>query len=257
MLAILSPAKDMKVQPHAPKATSIYTLPAFIRHSNLINKELKKLNQAELAGLMKISDKLAQLNYDRIRNWNPKHDANNASHAVLSFTGEAYRGLNAIDFSEMDLLYVQNTLRILSGLYGILQPLDLIQPYRLEMGTKHGFADSKNLYAFWSNQLTDALENAVDNSPGDKVLINVASSEYASAIDFKRMKSRVVTPLFYEENHGKLKMIAVYAKKSRGMMVRFMVKNKIEKIDDLKAFDSEGYFFDMNRSTDDEWFFIR
>lgn len=257
MLAILSPAKDMKVQPHAPKATSIFTLPAFIRQSELINKELKKLDQTDLADLMKVSGKLAQLNEDRIQNWNPNHDANNASQAVLSFTGEAYRGLNAADFSEMDLLYVQNTLRILSGLYGILMPLDLIQPYRLEMGTKHGFAGRKNLYAFWGNLLTDALEKAINLSPGDKVLINVASSEYTSAIDFKRLKSRVVTPLFYEENQGKLKMIAVYAKKARGMMVRFMVKNQIEKIDNLKAFDSEGYFFDNKRSTDDQWFFVR
>lgn len=257
MLAILSPAKDMKVQAHAPKATSIFTLPAYIKQSGKINKELRKLDQADLADLMKVSGKLAQLNHERIRNWNPKHDTNNAAQAVLSFTGEAYRGLNAADFSEMDMLYVQNTLRILSGLYGVLQPLDLIQPYRLEMGIKHGFAGSKNLYTFWGNQLTDALEKAINLSPGDKVLINVASSEYASAIDFKRLKSRVVTPLFYEENHGKLKMIAVYAKKARGMMIRFMVKNQIDKVDELKAFDSEGYFFDNKRSTDDQWFFVR
>ena len=172
-----------------------------------------------------------------------EHDVDNASHAILSFTGEAYRGLRASDFNKNELEKSQDYLRILSGLYGVLKPLDLIQEYRLEMGTKHEFRKKKNLYEFWKHSVTVAIQNALNESPGEKVLINVASNEYSAAIDFKKLKSRVLTATFYQEENGKLKMVAVFAKRARGMMTRFIIETQLEKIEDLKAFDCDGYYF--------------
>lgn len=257
MLAILSPAKDMKVLPQAKKATEIYTLPEFLNKSAGLITDLKKLKPANLSQLMKISDKLANLNYDRYRNWQKEHTPQNASQAILSFTGEAYRGLSAGEFNKHQLEYSQKVLRILSGLYGVIRPLDLIQEYRLEMGTRHSFRGKKNLYEFWQRTLTKNIDQAVAESPGDKVLINVASNEYFSAINLKKLKSRVVTTSFYQESNGELKMVAVYAKRARGMMSHFIIENELENIDDLKAFDAEGYYYDAKRSTDDKWMFVR
>ena len=257
MLAILSPAKDMKVLPVQQKATDRFTCPEFLNKSAGLITDLKRLKPGDLTQLMKISDKLAVLNYDRYRNWQKEHTAENASQAILSFTGEAYRGLMAAEFSGPELDYSQSALRILSGLYGVLRPLDLIQEYRLEMGMRHNFRGKKNLYEFWQKTVTKAIDRAVEDSPGDKILINVASNEYASAINFKKLKHQVVTASFYQEQDGELKMIAVYAKKARGMMTRFIIKNQIEKSDDLKAFDSEGYYYDATRSTEHKWIFVR
>ena len=257
MLAILSPAKDMKVLPQQQKATEIYTIPEFLNKSAGLIIDLKKLKPADLSQLMKISEKLAVLNYDRYQNWSKEHTAENASQAILSFTGEAYRGLHAADFSGNELEYSQSVLRILSGLYGVIRPLDLIQEYRLEMGTRHNFRGKKNLYEFWQTTVTKTIDQAVAESPGEKVLINVASNEYASAVDFKKLKHRTVIASFYQEQDGELKMIAVYAKKARGMLSRFIIKNQLEKLEDLKAFDAEGYYFDNKHSTDEKWVFLR
>lgn len=257
MLAILSPAKDMKVRPQQERATDVVTLPEFLNKSKGIITDLKKMKPNELVSLMKISDKLALLNYDRYRNWKKEHTIENSFPAVLSFTGEAYRGLRAADFSGDELEYAQKVLRILSGLYGVLKPLDLIQEYRLEMGTRHEFRKKKNLYEFWKAGLTKAVNNAIEDSPGDKVLINVASNEYFSAIDQKKLKHPVLTTSFYQENEGEVKMVAVFAKRARGLMSRFIIENKIEQVEDLKAFDTDGYYYDANRSTDEKWVFVR
>ncbi|MDA3879706.1 MAG: peroxide stress protein YaaA, partial [Prolixibacteraceae bacterium] len=243
MLAILSPAKDMKVLPLQQRAASLHTQAEFLQQAGGLIDELRKFSKDELAKLMKISDKLALLNYDRYANWNKKHTAENASQVLYSFTGEAYRGLDAYSLSTDDAEYAQQTLRILSGLYGVIRPLDLIQPYRLEMGIKYGFRDKKNLYDFWGNKITESIDKAIDDSPGEKVLVNLASNEYSKAIDFKKLKHKVVTASFYEERNGKFKMITVYAKKARGMMARFIIQNRIEQLDDLKAFDTDGYYF--------------
>lgn len=257
MLAILSPAKDMKVLPQQEKATNKFTTPEFLSKSAGIITDLKKLKPKQISALMKISDKLAVLNYDRYRNWKKEHTPDYAAPAVLSFTGEAYRGLRAGEFNQRQLEYSQQVLRILSGLYGVIRPLDLIQEYRLEMGTRHAFRGKNNLYEFWKTTVTKTIDQAVAASSGEKVLINVASSEYSSAIDFKKLKSRVVTTSFYQENNGEINMVAVFAKRARGMMTRFIIENELEKVEDIKAFDSDGYYFDSKRSTFDKWVFIR
>lgn len=247
----------MKVLPGISTATPLYSTPEFLSKASGIVTDLEKMKLADLSSLMKISDKLALLNYDRYQNWNKKHNIQNASPAILSFKGEAYRGLNAAGLSVADLEYAQKVLCVLSGLYGVLRPLDLIQEYRLEMGTRHGFCGKKNLYELWKSTITTAINEAIENTPGDKVLINVASNEYAKAIDLKKLKHEVIVPSFYQENEGKLKMVTVYAKKARGMMARFIIENRIETLTDLKAFDLDGYFFDNNRSTKYNLVFVR
>jgi len=257
MIAILSPAKDMNVLPNEERATSKHTQPTFLNEAEKLIDVLRHFKKEELKDLMKISDKLATLNYDRYANWDEKHTVKNATQAIYSFTGEAYRGLDAASLKASDAEYAQNVFRVLSGLYGVLRPLDLIQPYRLEMGTKYGFRDKKNLYDFWGNKITENIEKAIETSPGEKVLVNLASNEYSKAIDFKKLKYKVVTPSFYEERNGKLKMITVYAKKARGMMTRFIIENRIEKLEDLKAFDLDGYYFSNDNSEAGKLVFVR
>jgi len=246
----------MKVLPRG-QGTHPYTIPEFLNKSAEIVTDLKKLKPVQLSALMRISDKLALQNYDRYLNWVKEHDTGNSALAILSFTGEAYRGLCAKEFEWEELEYSQSVLRILSGLYGIIRPLDLIQEYRLEMGIKHSFRGKKNLYELWKTSITKSIDQAVAQSPGEQVLINLASYEYASVINFNKLESRVVTPLFYQENNGRINMIAVFAKRGRGMMTRFIIDHRLEKVDDLKAFSAEGYYFDSHRSTDTKWMFVR
>jgi cytoplasmic iron level regulating protein YaaA (DUF328/UPF0246 family) len=257
MIVILSPAKNMNVLPNEKRATSKNTKPQFMGEAEKLIEDLRHLKKDELKELMKISDKLTVVNYDRYANWNENHNGNNASQAIYSFTGEAYRGLDAASLKASDAEYAQKVLRVLSGLYGVLRPLDLIQPYRLEMGTKYGFGDKKNLYDFWGSKITENIDKAIDDSPGENVLVNLASNEYAKSIDFKKLKNKTVTTSFYEERNGKLKMIVVYAKKARGMMARFIIQNRIEQLDDLKAFDTDGYYFSNENSREDNLVFVR
>ncbi|MCF8358592.1 MAG: peroxide stress protein YaaA [Prolixibacteraceae bacterium] len=257
MLAILSPAKDMKVVPLSNDDGLHYTLPGHLSVSEKLVGELKKLSIDEIAKLMKVNSRLAMLNYQRIQTWDTNHTPENSSPAVLSFTGEAYRGLSAKEFGEDELNYSQNVLRILSGLYGILRPLDLIQEYRFEMGTKRAFLGKKNLYEIWTGLITKSIEEAVNHSPGDKCLVNLASNEYSKAIKFKKSDYRVITPLFYEERGGQRKMVTVYAKRARGMMARFMIENRLEKVTDLQAFDHSGYYFESQNSSGDVFTFVR
>jgi cytoplasmic iron level regulating protein YaaA (DUF328/UPF0246 family) len=257
MLAILSPAKDMRVEPKGGNATLNYTIPAYSESALSIIAELQRLTRSDLEKAMKISPKLSLLNYDRYANWDINHNTSNSSQAILSFTGEAYRGLNASSLTNNEMEYSQKVLRIISGLYGVVRPLDLIQPYRLEMGTKLGFGGKKNLYDFWGSTITDTINIAVENSPGEKILINLASKEYSSAIDFKRLRCRVIDVSFYEYRNDQLKMITVYTKKARGIFARFLIQNQIENEGDLKAFDLEGYGFDNERSDQSSMIFIR
>lgn len=257
MLAILSPAKDMKVLPDRASDSLNVAVPEFIAQAKLLMNELQLFSVDDLVKVMKVSEKLALQTAIRLQKWGAVHHGLNSAPAILSFTGEAYRGLDAGSFDTGELEYSQQVLRILSGLYGVLKPLDLIQEYRLEMGTKYPFNGSKNLYVYWNQLITSIINKAVEQSPGEKVLINLASKEYASAINLKQLNCSIVTPDFYEEKEGEIKMVTVYAKKARGMFVRFVIQNKIEKQDDLKAFDSEGYFFDNIRSTSHNLVFIR
>lgn len=256
MLAILSPAKDMHIEKTSFKEC-VFTQPVFIKKAEELVGELKKMSPTDIQTTMKVSEKLARLNFERFQNWGILPDVSNGTIAIHAFTGEAYRGLNALNFTVGDLQFAQETMIILSGLYGMLRPLDIIHAYRLEMGTKQSFLGSKNLYEYWRDTLTVAVDRAVQQSPGDKYLINVASNEYFSALNPKKMQSQIIDVAFYEEKNEKPKIVTVYAKKARGMFVRFLVLNRIEKIDELKAFNSEGYYFDARRSTNNQLVFVR
>lgn len=247
----------MKVLPQESKTTEKYTIPEFLNKSKGLITDLKRLKPADLISIMKISDKLATINYDRYHNWNKEHTTENSSQAAFSFVGEAYRGLDAASLTTSQLDSLQNSLRILSGLYGVLKPLDLIQAYRLEMGTRNSFRGKKNLYEYWKTNNTRAISKAVEQSVGENVLVNVASKEYFASIDFKKFKHKVIVPSFYDDVNGDYKMVMVFAKRARGMMARFIAENNIEKVEDIKAFNARGYFYDSKKSTDENWVFVR
>jgi cytoplasmic iron level regulating protein YaaA (DUF328/UPF0246 family) len=252
MKIIISPAKSLDFETKAP--TSLHTKPDFIEDSVKLNKKLKTLSRKKLSELMKISDDLAALNYDRNQEWNPPFNLNNAKQAVFSFTGEVYRGLDATTISEEKLPALQNKLRILSGLYGLLRPLDLIQPYRLEMGTKLKVGRTDNLYKFWGDKLAESLNH--DLKEGD-LLINLASAEYFKALPKKTLKVPMITPVFKDFKNGQYKTIMTFAKKARGLMVRYIIDNDVETIEQLKGFDVDGYGFSEEMSTDTELVFTR
>lgn len=257
MLAILSPAKDMEVFPFEFQDVVQFSEPQFLDKSARLVEELNRLNPSEFEQIMAVSQKLAHLNINRLLRWQRHHTVKNSMPSILAFTGEVYRGLRSSEMRLDDLLYSQNVLRILSGLYGSLRPFDLIQEYRLEMGLKYNFSIGKNLYEIWREDITNELNKAIANSPGDKVLVNLASKEYSSAIDLEKLNYPVVTASFFEERQGKLKMVTVYAKKARGTMARFIIENRIENIEDISAFYSDGYYFDNVRSTEKELVFVR
>lgn len=251
MIAILSPAKtidESKLNIDIESST-----PRFLEKSKEVMDELKKLEIPELAGLMKINDKLAELNFIRNQSWEI-FDGSNKKPAILSFKGEAYRGLGAEEFDNSELKYCNENLRILSGLYGSLRALDGILPYRLEMGTKINIGDKKNLYEFWKDSITDSFHKELSTHK-EKYIINLASDEYSKVINLKEFN--VITPVFKERRNGGFKIVTVYAKKARGMMVKFMAENKIETIDELKEFDMDGYRFNELLSIDNTLTFTR
>ncbi len=253
MLAIISPAKSLDFD--SPSVTKIHTQPAFLKEAKTINQALKKLSPADLSDLMSISPKLGELNFHRNQQWQPPFDEKNAKQAVLAFTGDVYQGLDAPSLSEKELEQVQQKVRILSGLYGLLNPLDLIQAYRLEMGTRLGVDGAENLYAFWREKLTPKLNKELKAAGGP--LINLASNEYYKAIDAKKIEADIITPAFKDLKNGKYKVISFYAKKARGLMCRFIAKNELTKAEDLKAFDLDGYYFNNELSKGNNWVFTR
>ncbi|MDF7667696.1 peroxide stress protein YaaA [Orbaceae bacterium ESL0727] len=259
MLTLISPAKTLDFQ--SPLLTQTHTLPIFLNDAARLIKDCKKLTIAEIAKLMSISPKLAEQNYDRFQHWHANFDLHNARQAILVFKGDVYKGLDVDDFNDDDLQFAQNHLRILSGLYGLLRPLDLIQPYRLEMGIRLKNGNNSNLYQFWDNRLTDELNQALNSSSAQhkiaNVLINLASNEYFKAIVPTHLDATIIHPQFLDNSKGEYKVISFYAKKARGLMSRFIIKNKITHYDDIKAFDLEGYQYDPKRSTEFEWYFIR
>lgn len=252
MKIIISPAKSLDFETKAP--TSLHTKPEFIEQSVQLNKKLKTLSRKKLSELMKISDNLASLNYDRNQLWNPDFTLENAKQAVFSFTGEVYRGLDANSIAEEKIPALQDKLRILSGLYGLLKPLDLIQPYRLEMGTKLQVGKAENLYQFWDTKLAEALNKEMQN---DELFVNLASAEYFKAVPKKALKVPMVTPVFKELKGDTYKIVAVYAKKARGLMVRYIIDNNIETLEELKGFNIENYGFSEKLSTETELVFTR
>ncbi|MBA6156959.1 peroxide stress protein YaaA [Tenacibaculum sp. S7007] len=252
MKIIISPAKSLDFENKA--TTSLYTQPRFIEQSVKLNKKLKTISRKKLSELMKISNDLAVLNYDRNQSWQPDFNLDNAKQAVFAFTGEVFRGIDVNSLSEEKIPELQDKLRILSGLYGLLKPLDLIQPYRLEMGTKLKVGRKENLYKFWDTTLANSLNEELAD---DELLINLASSEYFKALPKKVLKVPMITPVFKDFKNGQYKTIMTFAKKARGLMVRYIIDHNIETLDDLKGFDIDGYGFSQEMSTETELVFTR
>ena len=252
MKIIISPAKSLDFETEMP--TERFTKSAFMKESKLVNNIIKKKSPKELSELMDISDNLAELNWKRNKQFKTPFNPTNARPAMYAFNGDVYIGLDAYTISTKKIDMLQERLRILSGLYGLLKPLDLVQPYRLEMGTKLPIGESKNLYEFWKEKLTKSLNKELRK---DELFINLASKEYAGAIDFKTLKVPVITPEFKDYKDGKLKIISFFAKKARGMMVRYIIDTDAKTIDDLKGFDYDGYRFDENLSKGNDLVFTR
>ncbi len=254
MLALLSPAKKLDME--AKAKTTDFTQPLFQDDTKVLARQLKAMPQQEIGDLMKLSDKLAELNHDRYQEFSFPFSNDNAKQAVYAFQGDTYVGLDADTIDSKDISYLQDHVRILSGLYGLLRPLDLMQAYRLEMGTKLENEKGKNLYDFWGEKLTNCLNEDI-KSHKNKVFVNLASNEYISAVDPKKLDGDMITPQFKEMKDGKPKMIGLFAKRARGMMARFMVENKIEKPEDLKDFNMDGYQFQTKASNEREYVFLR
>ncbi|MEH6548491.1 MAG: peroxide stress protein YaaA [Pseudomonadales bacterium] len=254
MLMVISPAKTLDFD--SPLVSRQKSQPRFLSQSEQLIKQLRPLAPHDVSSLMSISDKLGVLNYDRFQSWQPPFDLNNARQALLAFKGDVYTGMAAETFSADDFKFAQKHLRILSGLYGLLRPMDLIQPYRLEMGTRFENTAGKNLYEFWGDSLTQNMNKDVKGA-GDEVLINLASNEYFKAVKPKQLKARVVTPEFRDLKNGQYKMISFYAKKARGMMAAYIIRNRINEPDAIRGFDSAGYVFNEGLSVGDKWVFSR
>jgi len=252
MKILISPAKSLDFETELP--TDKFTKSAFMKESKVVNASVKKKSPKELMELMDISDKLADLNWQRNKKWKTPFNLTNARPAIYAFNGDVYQGLDAYTIPANKIEDLQNSLRILSGLYGLLKPLDLVQPYRLEMGTKLQVEDSENLYQFWKEKLTTSLNKELKKS---ELLINLASKEYSDSIDFKKLKVPVITPEFKDYKDGKLKIISFFAKKARGMMVRYIIDKDAKTVDDLKGFDYDGYQFDANLSKGNHLVFTR
>lgn len=240
MLITISPAKTLDFE--SPLATTHFTQPELLKYSQQLIEECRKLSSSDIASLMKISDKLAGLNAARFGEWQPNFTPENARQAILAFKGDVYTGMQAELFSEDDFQFAQQHLRMLSGLYGVLRPLDLMQPYRLEMGIKLKNNKGSDLYQFWGNTITEALNKALEEQD-DNVLINLASDEYFKSVDPKKLNAEIVKPVFLDEKNGKYKIISFYAKKARGLMSRFIIQEKLTNKAQLKEFDLEGYQF--------------
>ena len=246
MLIVLSPAKSLDYE--TPPTTDTFTLPMFIGDSAKLIGDLKKLSLQEVAQLMDLSDKLAALNVARFGAWSKTFTPKNSKQAILAFNGDVYEGLDANSLSKKGLDYAQNHVRVLSGLYGLLKPLDLMQAYRLEMGTPFKNAVGKDLYAFWGEKITHALKEELDQHK-NQVLVNLASDEYFKSVKPATLDHPIIAPVFQDEKAGKYKIISFYAKRARGLMTRFIIDNKIDKADGLKEFDLEGYQYAPKEST--------
>ena len=255
MLCVLSPAKSLDYE--SPLPTKKSSQPRLLEHASTLVDVMAEKSPAELKSLMSISDGLAELNAERFQDWSLPFDTDNARPAVLAFAGDVYIGLDAATFSERDFTRAQKTVRILSGLYGVLRPLDLMQPYRLEMGSKVATDAGKDLYAYWGTTITDQLNEDLAASPGPAVLINLASNEYFSSVKADQIDGRVITPTFLDEKNGEHKIISFFAKRARGTMAAWLVKERVDTIKGITDFDGDGYTFDPSRSTPDEPVFIR
>lgn len=254
ILALLSPAKKLDFD--RPLPTAAHTRPAFVEDTRALLAVARGQSVADLQRLMDLSDDLATLTHGRFQTLDPEPPAEEARPALLAFAGDVYVGLDAASLGEADLAWAQDHLRVLSGLYGLLRPLDLIQPYRLEMGTALPNPRGKDLYAFWKARLAPAVDAAVAGHP-DPTVVNLASDEYFSAVDRRALKARVVTPVFQDIKDGKARAVFLFVKRARGRMARWIVDHRVERAEDLKRFDLDGYRFVAEASDTDRWVFRR
>ena len=254
MLMIISPAKTLDYE--SPLATETYTQPDYLDDACELIDQLKELEPHQVSNLMSISDKLGQLNAERFRSWHTPFTPDNARQAILAFKGDVYTGLNAEDFSTDDFAFAQQHLRMLSGLYGLLRPLDLMQPYRLEMGTKLANPRGKDLYTFWGERISQWLNEDLE-AQGDQVLLNLASQEYFGAVKPKALNARVIDTVFKDQKNGQYKIISFYAKKARGLMARYVIKERLQDPEGLKDFNLDGYRFDAASSSENQLVFLR
>ncbi|MGI9533055.1 peroxide stress protein YaaA [Lutimonas sp.] len=252
MKIVISPAKSLNFETEA--STSDYTQPVFLKEAERLSKILKKKSARSLSKLMSISPALGQLNYERNQEWTVPFNPENAKQAVFAFTGEVYRGLDVTSMKEADISFLQDRLRILSGQYGVLKPLDLMQAYRLEMSTRLKVGVKPNLYKFWDSKITDSLNSELEEG---ELFVNLASNEYYKVLQPKLLKVPVITPVFKEFKNGDYKVVMTFAKLARGLMVRYIVDQKVDSIEGLKGFNVNGYAFDANLSTDTELVFTR
>ena len=250
---VISPAKTLDFETDC--GHNKFTENEFLDDAQLLINEIQKLSSKQLGSLMKLSDKLANLNRDRYQSWSLPFNEENAKQALFAFQGDVYQGLDAQSLTKTQVNFAQKHLLILSGLYGILRPLDLMQAYRLEMGTKFKNKRGKDLYEFWGNKLEENINQRLKKK--DSVLVNLASQEYFKAINPKKLNTPIITPVFKNKKNGEYKMIALFAKKARGMMVRYAIDNKITDVEDLKGFDYEGYKFSKKLSSEQELVFTR
>lgn len=252
MKIIISPAKSLDFE--TPANTSLHTVPRFLDDSEKLNKKLKSLSAKKIGALMNISQELSTLNYERNQEWSTPFTLTNSKQAIYAFTGEVFRGIDIHSLEQEKLPLVQDRLRILSGLYGLLKPLDLMQPYRLEMGTKLAIGKSKNLYSFWG----DAISNAInEEQTTDDILVNLASNEYIKAVNRKILAPKIVTPVFKDFKNGQYKTIMTFAKKARGLMVRYLIDHNIKSIEGIKSFNIDNYSYTEDLSSEDELVFTR
>ncbi|KAB1180956.1 peroxide stress protein YaaA [Photobacterium damselae] len=254
MLIVVSPAKTLDYE--SPLVTEQYTLPELTEHSQQLIEVCRELTPMDIARLMKVSDKIAGLNAARFAEWVPTFTPENARPAMFAFKGDVYTGLAAETMTDEQIAYAQQHFRMLSGLYGLLRPLDLMQPYRLEMGTKLENPRGANLYQFWGNIITDKVNLALTEQ-GDDILVNLASNEYFKSVKPKQVKGTIITPVFKDAKKGQYKVISFYAKKARGLMARYIIDNQIDSIEKLKEFDAAGYYFVAAESTATELVFKR
>ena len=254
MLALISPAKTLDYE--SALATDQHTLPRLLEHSQQLIDVSRKLSASEIASLMSVSEKIAQLNVARFREWQPEFNFSNARQAIFAFKGDVYTGLDAYDLTSQDLEFAQTHLRMLSGLYGLLRPLDLMMPYRLEMGTKLANARGHNLYEFWGDKITQLVNDDLEEANSD-LLVNLASDEYYKSVKESKVKAEIIKPVFLDQKNGKYKVISFYAKKARGLMARYIIQNQLNRVEDLKSFNTDGYYFDAVSSIQGELVFKR
>ena len=254
MLALISPAKTLAY--HTALPTDAHTQPRLLEQSEQLIQVCRELSSTQIGSLMSVSEKIATLNVERFRDWTPEFNFSIARQALFAFKGDVYTGLDAYHLNDQEIKFAQKHLRMLSGLYGVLRPLDLMMPYRLEMGTKLENPRGHNLYTFWGDQITDQINHDLAQMH-TKFLVNLASDEYYKSVNEKKIEAKIIKPVFLDQKNGKYKVISFYAKKARGLMARYMIENQLKKVEQLKSFNSEGYYFDAESSSANEWVFKR